>query len=363
MKLDPRVEAQTDTCAYCPKLCRFSCPAAAGESRETVTPWGLMSLLRAVRLEHVELNAEVGEVFFHCAGCMRCQSFCKHENDVAEGMYAARGLLVERGVPLPRALQGLDLRFERDGSSLGPAPALPASWREVFDPGASVAFFPSAERRVWDPEGVVAVGRLLEAALGHKVALLEGSSEAPLHDCGEALRQAGYGAAAQAWRARLAQGAEPFERVVVESAALVGEGGLERAAHVLEVLHESLPRWSPRLLPWDEARGRKVVFHDACEVGRRAGLYDTPRALLRALVGEGGWEELWLHRREALCCGAGAHYPTVAPEGAAEAARLVEAAAVDQGGELLVTGSLRCARHMGGRARELVGLLAGCLGA
>jgi Fe-S oxidoreductase len=161
----------------------------------------------------------------------------------------------------------------------------------------------------------------------------------------------------------LAQGAEPFERVIVESAALVGEGGLERAAHVLEVLHESLPRWSPRLLPWDEARGRKVVFHDACEVGRRAGLYDTPRALLRALVGEGGWEELWLHRREALCCGAGAHYPTVAPEGAAEAARLVEAAAVDQGGELLVTGSLRCARHMGGRARELVGLLAGCLGA
>jgi hypothetical protein len=48
LDLGPDLEQMTAYCTYCPKMCRFSCPTAAAESRETVTPWGMMRLLEMV---------------------------------------------------------------------------------------------------------------------------------------------------------------------------------------------------------------------------------------------------------------------------------------------------------------------------
>ncbi len=56
-------------CTYCPRLCRFACPVAHGESRETVTPWGLMRLLNLVSQNVVEADASVLETLNHCVSC------------------------------------------------------------------------------------------------------------------------------------------------------------------------------------------------------------------------------------------------------------------------------------------------------
>ena len=67
-----------DTCTFCPKLCRFACPVAEAERRETVTPWGLMSRANFVRKGQVPLDVETAAIFEHCTGCGRCTQNCRH---------------------------------------------------------------------------------------------------------------------------------------------------------------------------------------------------------------------------------------------------------------------------------------------
>jgi dimethylglycine catabolism B len=33
-----------EKCVFCPKLCRSACPVSNAEPRETITPWGKMSM-------------------------------------------------------------------------------------------------------------------------------------------------------------------------------------------------------------------------------------------------------------------------------------------------------------------------------
>lgn len=47
----------------------------------------------------------------------------------------------------------------------------------------------------------------------------------------------------------------------------------------------------------------KVTYHDPCNVGRKIGIYEEPRELIRSIVTE--FIELWPNRRYSLCCGGG----------------------------------------------------------
>src|SRR5689334_12487996 len=89
-------------CAYCPKLCRFSCPVSTVQARETTTPWGKMSSLHHIAGDALPMTAEHAAPFWACTGCMRCRTFCAHENDVAATLDAGRAEAVRAGVA-PRA--------------------------------------------------------------------------------------------------------------------------------------------------------------------------------------------------------------------------------------------------------------------
>ena len=334
------IRAQADLCTYCPKLCRFACPAAEGEARETVTPWGLMSLLRLVDDGLVELNAEVGEVFFHCTGCLRCQTWCRHDNDLPTAMRHARRRVVDSGVSVPRPLQGMELVMDKHGHAYGAVPAL-ADAADVFDAASDIAYFPGCARRSQDPDGVVLVGRVLEKVLGRRVALFEGDDAAPMHCCGGSLEQAGYGARAEVWRNRLGQMLERYELVVTECGDFDLNG--PRVQPLIELLFDRITQWMIHASP--PLGGRSVVLHDSCRTGRRQGLHDATRAVVTAALGRPP-QDMWLSRDQGLCCGGGDHYPLVSPAGAAAAAGLVIDAARDQVGDVLITGTAMCANHL-----------------
>ena len=65
-------------CSFCPKLCRFCCPTAEAEHRETVTPWGKMTLAGMVLANRLAPGPEQGEIFYHCLGCLHCRAHCRH---------------------------------------------------------------------------------------------------------------------------------------------------------------------------------------------------------------------------------------------------------------------------------------------
>ena len=94
------LEAHKDallTCSFCPKLCRFACPVAEAEGRETVTPWGLLTTADDVRRGIAEMDPAVGALWTHCTGCGACTANCLHENPVASTIFGLRALAAVDG--------------------------------------------------------------------------------------------------------------------------------------------------------------------------------------------------------------------------------------------------------------------------
>jgi Fe-S oxidoreductase len=351
MKLDGRTEKAVEYCLFCPKMCRFACPVAAAEARETTTPWGLMSLVALVNRGTVELTPEVGEALYHCTSCLRCQSFCKHETDVPAALIEARRQMVKSGVAIPKAVQGIDLRMEQYGSPFGPVPDLPPEADEVFAKDAPIAYLPSCARRFRDPESVLTAGRMLSVVVGEKVELIQTAGRRLNYCCGESLREAGFATRADkrqrdlfkdlAGRKMLITGCGSFRARYAEP-----KRGRPRVVHTSEVLAEHLPLLAMRVAEggMGAAEGR-VFYHDSCKVGRGFGAYRGPRDVLQALNGHEP-DEFWQNKAEAQCCGGGCHYDEINPDGAAVAAVTLASTAADHGADVVVTAEVRCKLHM-----------------
>ncbi len=288
--------AALDTCVFCPKLCRFACPVAEAEARETVTPWGLMTLIDDVVRGTRPLDAEAAAVWAHCTGCGRCTAVCHHANPVYEVLTAARAAAAAQGVAPPEALAWATA-----------APAQSAHLDALPSGGAVQLYAGAAD----------------DAAIGEALALL---------------RAAGYVGLSRPTAplpAGWARGAEVGEPVPWSTAAFAGAeqiiclhaadvlalrahprdpGAGARAVHLIEALDGRLP--SPRRL----AVAGDVAYLDPCRLARGLSVTEAPRRLLAAVVG-GQVHEAVMAGAEGGCCGAGGGYAAVDPEAAAWVAR------------------------------------------
>ncbi|MEW6138558.1 MAG: (Fe-S)-binding protein [Thermodesulfobacteriota bacterium] len=70
---------------------------------------------------------------------------------------------------------------------------------------------------------------------------------------------------------------------------------------VVELAHRLLAEGKLHVSPGilDE----RVTYHDPCNVGRKLGIFDPPREILKTICSE--FVEMWPNRRQALCCGGG----------------------------------------------------------
>src|SRR5687768_4134184 len=150
-------EREHTYCAYCPKLCRFSCPVSTEQARETTTPWGKMSTLHHVVHDALPMTAPHAEVFWACTGCMRCRTFCAHENEVAAALGAGRAEAVRAGVAPAAAYEtiekhpGRELRAVRAaeetfGTRMRPASSA-ARARTTWVPGCTSALVAPADAK------------------------------------------------------------------------------------------------------------------------------------------------------------------------------------------------------------------------
>lgn len=48
---------------------------------------------------------------------------------------------------------------------------------------------------------------------------------------------------------------------------------------------------------------KKITYHDPCNVGRKVGVYEEPREMLRHIASE--FIDMWPNRKHAVCCGGG----------------------------------------------------------
>jgi len=88
-----------------------------------------------------------------------------------------------------------------------------------------------------------------------------------------------------------------------------------------------------------------VTFHDPCDLGRELGVYDEPRALLRAVAGE-DVVEMERTRAESACCGSGSGVRSAHPELSAAIARDRIEMAKAAGAKVLVTSCPWCVQSL-----------------
>src|SRR5438309_7778341 len=85
---------ELEKCVFCPKLCRSACPVSNAEPRETITPWGKMSLSWLAAHGDVPVDASHARPAWACTGCFGCRESCDHANPVTETLFDARAALI-----------------------------------------------------------------------------------------------------------------------------------------------------------------------------------------------------------------------------------------------------------------------------
>jgi Fe-S oxidoreductase len=357
---------ELETCVFCPKLCRSACPVSNAEPRETLTPWGKMSLAWMAAQGDVPVDRSHAAPAWACTGCLACRELCDHKNPVATVLLEARDALVRSGSAPPGATRVLAGFSRHAARTQARTRALAAGLTRARGASADALLVGCAYVRGSPREARDAV-QATSALVGETVALVE-------ECCGLPLRLAGD-------RAAFATHARSFARLVEGKRRLVVvDAG---CAHtLLRRYAEEGVKLAPRVETFVElAANRKDAFslasprpatpvrwNDPCQLGRGLGIYDPPRAVLERIFGQ-PTDEMESSREHATCTGAGGLLPATMPETAAEIARTRAAEHARRGGGLLVTGCAsgllalrRTVRGTGDRVEDIVSVVARALG-
>lgn len=343
-------------CAYCPKICRFACPVSESTHSETTSTWGKMTQAFLASQKRRPLDRDGAKALYACTGCMRCRSFCKHENEVGWALFSARELAVQSH-QLPQGAQSTLATFAQHGNPFG---VDLSEWVDHYRADGPVRYplFPGCSaltRASHAVEDAIAVGRAFSAPLS--------VCRAAARCCGYPLYAAGDLRAFRAHAAEVAGALAAYPELVVLDPGCAytfrvvypraGVALKNRILTVAEVLAARLPHApaSPRL---DLA----AAYHDACHLGRGLGQYEEPRALLSAAVTE--TSEVREAREEAGCSGGGGLLPRTMAEVSVDVARREAERTAGGDGRAVVTAcptARRMFQRAGKKADDLVSVL------
>jgi Fe-S oxidoreductase len=337
MRALPVLERRRDAlekCVFCPKLCRSACPVSNAEPRETITPWGKMSMAYFAAHGDVPLDASHAAPARACTGCYACRESCDHRNDVASTLYDARAALTSAG-QAPAAAARVGRGFAQHRADTRKAVRELRAGGGVRDGAKTAVLVGCAYARGASPEARDAAFAA-RALAKEDVALVEECCGLPLLLAGDAdgfARQAGE-------LARATKGAESI--VVVDAGCAHAlrvrypAAGVTLAAEI-ELLVERASRMLGELsVVAGAGEDGPVRYHDPCQLGRGLGVFDAPRAVLSRALGRAP-DEFFGRRERAACSGAGGLLPATMPETsrAIADARLAEHA--EAGGGRIVT--------------------------
>jgi Fe-S oxidoreductase len=364
LKRLPQLEARKTTlerCVFCPKLCRTACPVSNAEERETLTPWGKMSMAYFVANESVSLSPSFADPAWACTGCFGCREHCDHKNDVTGTLLDTRSALVENGVAPAGAKRVLE-RFVEKSAVLGKSARDLSVLPEVDDNAGTAVLLGCAYARHAPAEARDAV-RATAALVGGKVSLVDVCCGAPLLYAGDKKRFIQQGE-------MLAQAIKHKERVVVIDAGCASTLRVHHANNgvgmIVPIEHfaERAARELGRMKQVPGLGDGPVRYHDPCQLGRGLGVYDQPRALLSLALGRAP-DEFERRREDGRCSGAGGLLPVTMPEVSRAIAKQRIADHGAHGGGTVVTAcasSLRTFRKQGATAVDLVTVVARALG-
>ncbi len=342
-------------CAFCPKVCRFACPVSESTHSETTSTWGKMTEAYLVSQGKRPVDEGGAKALYACTGCMRCRTFCHHENEVGFALFSARQLALDSGEAPKGALTTLRT-FAEHGNPFGRDLGAEVSGYRAEKP-VRHSFFPGCSSLVKHKDLVddaMAVSEAFSARVG--------VSRASARCCGYPLYAAGDVTAFQAHAEQTAAALEEYPELVVLDPGCAytfkvvyprfGVKLSVRVSTLYEVLAANVDH-----APAKPKLQTPAAYHDACHLGRGLGQYDPPRRLLAAAVDR--WREAPSMGTEGGCSGGGGLLPRTLPEVSVDVAKR-ESARLAPDGERIVTAcptSQRMFQRAGKESENLLSVL------
>ena len=299
------------TCIQC-GTCAGTCPY--GEYMD-FPPRRIINMLRRGRIEEVFQS----DSMLRCVACYACMTKCPRGirlSDILLPLVKEQTLVHRPEIPaeLQKTLQNI-LRY---GNPMGESSRKRVAWKTTAPvPVPVMAELKRPVDVLWFVECYTsyyprgqdnsrATAKIL-AALGIDFAIL-GNEEKCAGDCGQLTWESGLFETLTDFNMEIFKKYR-FNRMITGDAHAYNAfrirypmyGFNYRIDHTHMLLAEKLADLKPKLT---KKLDYTVTYHDSCCLGRRAGMYDEPRALLRAIPGI-KLVDMVHHHANAICCGGG----------------------------------------------------------
>jgi len=305
-------------CVKC-SLCHASCPAAI--DMKFLGPSGLTTNYRFIVDTRDKGLSErlktASETIWLCTSCSSCTLSCPKEIDCASRLDDERGFIVEEGAALvPRAAKDVLTSAFKFHNPMGTSTAKRTEWSK----GLEIKEFPIVRKTdvlyfvcclpSYDARNQEIAKSIAQIFRGMNVdfAIL-GIEE---WCCGDHILRLGEKGL--------------FEMLAEHNASLFKKYGFNRivtiSPHCYHTFKNDKPYKDIKLNVWHytqfiseaikkrrlklvKAVKKKVTYHDPCFLGKRSGIYDEPREILRSIPAL-ELVEMGRSRENSFCCGGGA---------------------------------------------------------
>ncbi len=346
--------------------CLPVCPTYRVTLNETDSPRARVALLRAVREGLLERPTDrTAAQFFRCLLCGACTFTCPSGVTVDRVLELTRGEMTDLGL-LPQPLVALNQRIAESHNISAEPPESRLLWTQnlpapptglgktqaevVYFVGCVGALFPRSYgipqsfAQVLEGAGVdYALLGTEEWCCGYPLAIngdLEAAREMMRHNL-EAVRATGA-------RTLVTTCPSCFHFWKHTYPAALGEELGFEVRHATEFLADLLE--AGRVPLGENLPEQVVTYHDPCDLGRKGGIFDAPRRVLRAIPGI-RLVEMPENQGGSHCCGGGGNLESMDPAlSQAVAARRIRQAA-ETGAQVVVSACQQCERTLFNAAR------------
>jgi len=350
------------TCFQC-GTCSASCPAAG---LMDYPPRQIWQMMRLGLCEQVMRS----RTFWLCTQCYACQVRCPRGISIAETMRRLRAWAVDQGYEIPAAIANLRQAVNDTYNILNEDNQTRTIWSQNLEPlpeglqgsgrhqaevllftGCVSSFFPMAYSI---PQSFV---QILEQ-IGLSYTTLGGEEWC----CGYPL----FGAGMQADVAELAEHNIAHVRALAPAHLVAtcascyhtwrhlypeyaggGDGWDFDILHASEFLEQMIGAGRIRMTGLDWV----VTYHDPCDLGRKNGVYEPPRNIIRSIPGI-ELREMANSYEDATCCGGGGDVAMMEPDAVEHMAEARLAQAMDTGATAIISSCQQCKRTLLQAARK-----------
>jgi len=338
-------------CIYC-GFCRLGCPTFSITHRESRNARGRNALAFNLLNGSIEPSQELADAFYSCTTCQACTYFCPALIKVDEIVEETRKKLYKAGFT-PEPVLGVRDNIFKTGNVYASAKGdridiYPAALKQKIKNGqlkpmAETLLFMGCVPSYLDMKMVPSLIKPLDAAGVDYTSLAteEGCCGFPLFLMGtdefephaEKVIERIKATGAHELLTPCAGCYKTFKKLYPE----IGNLGLEvyHSVHYLEKLI------TEGKIKFKEELGKKVTYHDPCDLGRALKVFEEPRNILKSIPGL-EYVEMARNRLQARCCGGGGGMIAYDPEMAVEMAAERVQDALDVGAEIIVSGCAAC---------------------